>query len=133
MLARLECTCVSKELQGHSALLALTCCTPIKHQSGAFYSSAHVHARSHFRSKFLLISVMLTSLHCQAAASKQTADGSKVRRQVLAGAVLVFVTMTFPKRINYERAKDLGVRVVVIDGLEEARQVAPVLVLQDRS
>lgn len=53
----------------------------------------------------------------QAIVSSRTADGRKMRRQVLKGAVMVFVTAGYSgKRFIFEKAKELGVRTVVLDG-----------------
>jgi len=44
-------------------------------------------------------------------------EGKRLRRHVLRGAVIVFITAGYSgKRFIFERAKDLGVRSVVIDG-----------------
>ncbi|MEW5318059.1 MAG: hypothetical protein WDW38_009312 [Sanguina aurantia] len=52
-----------------------------------------------------------------AVVSSRTADGKKMRRQVLKGAVMVFVTAGYSgKRFIFEKAKELGVRTVVLDG-----------------
>jgi carnosine synthase len=44
-------------------------------------------------------------------------EGARLRRHVLRGAVIVFVTAGYSsKRFIFEKAKELGVRSVVIDG-----------------
>ncbi|GIL64485.1 hypothetical protein Vafri_18388 [Volvox africanus] len=51
------------------------------------------------------------------AVSSRTSDGRSLRRQVLKGAVMVFVTAGYSgKRFIFEKAKELGVRTVVLDG-----------------
>ncbi|PNH05740.1 hypothetical protein TSOC_007967 [Tetrabaena socialis] len=51
------------------------------------------------------------------AVSSRTVDGRSLRRQVLKGAVMVFVTAGYSgKRFIFEKAKELGVRSVVLDG-----------------
>lgn len=47
----------------------------------------------------------------------RSAEGKALRRQVLRGAVIVFVTAGYSeKRFIFERAKELGVRSVILDG-----------------
>ncbi|PNW74037.1 hypothetical protein CHLRE_13g582800v5 [Chlamydomonas reinhardtii] len=49
--------------------------------------------------------------------SNPTREGRSLRRQVLKGAVMVFVTAGYSgKRFIFEKAKELGVRSVVLDG-----------------
>lgn len=46
-----------------------------------------------------------------------TAEGQELRRQLLSGAVVVIMCAGYSgKRFIYERAKELGVRLVIIDG-----------------
>ncbi len=48
----------------------------------------------------------------------RTLEGAKLRRHVLRGAVIVFVTAGYSgKRFVFEKAKELGVRSVIIDGM----------------
>jgi len=47
----------------------------------------------------------------------RSAEGKALRRQVLRGAVIVFVTAGYSgKRFIFERARELGVRSVILDG-----------------
>jgi hypothetical protein len=47
----------------------------------------------------------------------RTKDGRKLRRSVLKGSVIVFVTAGYSgKRFIFQKAKELGVRSVVLDG-----------------
>ncbi|KAL4430749.1 hypothetical protein ABPG75_006005 [Micractinium tetrahymenae] len=49
--------------------------------------------------------------------NSRTLEGARLRRHVLRGAVVVFITAGYSsKRFIFERAKELGVRSVVIDG-----------------
>lgn len=49
--------------------------------------------------------------------TSRTTEGKRLRRHVLRGAVIVFITAGYSgKRFIFERAKELGVRTVVIDG-----------------
>lgn len=49
--------------------------------------------------------------------SLATAEGKALRRSVLRGAVVVFITAGYSgKRFIFERCKQLGLRCVVIDG-----------------
>lgn len=49
--------------------------------------------------------------------SSRSLEGRKLRRHVLRGAVIVFVTAGYSgKRFVFEKAKELGVRSVIIDG-----------------
>ena len=49
--------------------------------------------------------------------SSRSMEGKRLRRHVLRGAVIVFITAGYSgKRFIFERAKELGVRAVVIDG-----------------
>ena len=58
----------------------------------------------------------LASLPSTKVASR-SAEGKALRRQVLSGAVIVFVTAGYSgKRFIFERAKELGVRSVILDG-----------------
>jgi hypothetical protein len=51
------------------------------------------------------------------AVSARTTTGKKLRRQVLKGAVMVFVTAGYSgKRFVFEKAKSLGVKSIVLDG-----------------
>ncbi|GLC35522.1 hypothetical protein PLESTB_000198500 [Pleodorina starrii] len=51
------------------------------------------------------------------AVNSRTTDGRSLRRQVLKGAVMVFVTAGYSgKRFIFEKAKELGLRTVVLDG-----------------
>ncbi|GFR47370.1 hypothetical protein Agub_g9079 [Astrephomene gubernaculifera] len=51
------------------------------------------------------------------AVSSRSLGGRSMRRQVLRGAVMVFVTAGYSgKRFIFEKAKELGVRSVVLDG-----------------
>ena len=53
----------------------------------------------------------------QDVVSNPTREGRSLRRQVLKGAVMVFVTAGYSgKRFIFEKAKELGVRSVVLDG-----------------
>lgn len=59
---------------------------------------------------------MLQQLSAEVVASR-TETGRQLRRKVLKGAVMVFVTAGYSgKRFIFEKAKELGVRSVVIDG-----------------
>ena len=59
---------------------------------------------------------VLSSLPKSMVTSKSI-EGRRLRRNVLRGAVLVFVTAGYSgKRFVFERAKELGVRSIVIDG-----------------
>ncbi len=56
--------------------------------------------------------------------SSRTPGGRKLRRQVLSGAVLVFVTAGYSgKRFIFEKAHQLGVKSVVLDAHD--RYAAP--------
>lgn len=49
--------------------------------------------------------------------SSRSVDGKRLRQHVLRGAVIVFITAGYSgKRFIFERAKELGVRSVVVDG-----------------
>lgn len=49
--------------------------------------------------------------------NSRTLEGATLRRHVLRGAVLVFVTAGYSgKRFVFEKAKELGVRSVILDG-----------------
>jgi hypothetical protein len=49
--------------------------------------------------------------------ASRTLDGAKLRRHVLRGAVIVFVTAGYSgKRFVFDKAKELGVRTVILDG-----------------
>jgi biotin carboxylase len=51
--------------------------------------------------------------------SSRSLEGKRLRRHVLRGAVIVFITAGYSgKRFIFERAKELGVRSIVIDGPE---------------
>ncbi|KAG2497151.1 hypothetical protein HYH03_004741 [Edaphochlamys debaryana] len=53
-----------------------------------------------------------------------TVDGRSLRRQVLKGAVIVFVTAGYSgKRFIFEKAKELGVRSVILDGPDSWAQL----------
>ncbi|EFN56176.1 hypothetical protein CHLNCDRAFT_144890 [Chlorella variabilis] len=53
-----------------------------------------------------------------------TPEGQRLRRNALKGALLVFITAGLPsKRFVFEKAKELGVRVVLIDGPESWSKV----------
>ena len=60
----------------------------------------------------------LLASHCpQDRVNSRTMAGARLRRHVLRGAVVVFVTAGYSsKRFIFEKAKELGVRSVVIDG-----------------
>lgn len=59
----------------------------------------------------LLNSLPKTQLH------KRTAQAAALRRSVLRGSVVVFITAGYSgKRFIFERAKELGVRSIVVDG-----------------
>ena len=59
---------------------------------------------------------LLSSMPSHVVASRSL-DGKRLRRHVLRGAVIVFITAGYSgKRFVFERAKELGVRTVVIDG-----------------
>lgn len=52
-----------------------------------------------------------------AVVSSRSMEGKRLRRHVLRGAVIVFITAGYSgKRFIFERAKELGVRSVVVDG-----------------
>eukprot|EP00201_Polytomella_parva_P001332 CAMPEP_0175085088 /NCGR_PEP_ID=MMETSP0052_2-20121109/28449_1 /TAXON_ID=51329 ORGANISM="Polytomella parva, Strain SAG 63-3" /NCGR_SAMPLE_ID=MMETSP0052_2 /ASSEMBLY_ACC=CAM_ASM_000194 /LENGTH=570 /DNA_ID=CAMNT_0016357021 /DNA_START=235 /DNA_END=1947 /DNA_ORIENTATION=+ len=52
-----------------------------------------------------------------ATVTSRTPEGKRLRRQALKGAVMVFVTAGYSgKRFIFEKAKELGVRSVVLDG-----------------
>jgi biotin carboxylase len=52
-----------------------------------------------------------------ALVAARTLEGRRLRRHVLRGAVVVFITAGYSgKRFIYERAKELGVRAVIVDG-----------------
>ena len=54
----------------------------------------------------------------------RSAEGKALRRQVLRGAVIVFVTAGYSgKRFIFERARELGVRSVILDGPDSWAQV----------
>ncbi|KAG2452311.1 hypothetical protein HYH02_003335 [Chlamydomonas schloesseri] len=56
--------------------------------------------------------------------SNPTREGRSLRRQVLKGAVMVFVTAGYSgKRFIFEKAKELGVRSVVLDGPDSWAQL----------
>jgi hypothetical protein len=49
--------------------------------------------------------------------SSRSMDGRRLRRHVLRGAVIVFITAGYSgKRFIFEKAKELGLRTVIIDG-----------------
>ena len=49
----------------------------------------------------------------------RTVEGRRLRRNVLKGAVIAFVTAGYSgKRFIFEKAKELGVRAIVLDGPE---------------
>lgn len=55
--------------------------------------------------------------HAPDKVAARTAEGRRLRRQALKGAVVVFVTAGYSgKRFIFERAKELGVRSIVLDG-----------------
>ena len=59
---------------------------------------------------------LLNSMPSNLVASRSL-DGKRLRRHVIRGAVIVFITAGYSgKRFVFERAKELGVRSVVIDG-----------------
>lgn len=48
---------------------------------------------------------------------QRSLDGAKLRRNLLKGAVIVFITAGYSgKRFIFEKAKELGVRAVIVDG-----------------
>ncbi len=58
----------------------------------------------------------------QDAVNSRTTDGRSLRRTVLKGAVMVFVTAGYSgKRFIFEKAKELGIRSVVLDGPDRYR------------
>jgi hypothetical protein len=60
-----------------------------------------------------------TNIHCQERISARSIEGRALRRRLLKGRVLVFITAGYSgKRFIYERIKELGVRAVMIDGPE---------------
>jgi biotin carboxylase len=59
---------------------------------------------------------LLNSMPSALVASRSV-DGKRLRRHVLRGAVIVFITAGYSgKRFVFEKAKELGVRSIVIDG-----------------
>lgn len=70
--------------------------------------------------------------HPQNAVSQRTTAGRKLRRKVLQGAVMVFVTAGYSgKRFIFEKAHALGVKSIVLDApdswarlLEQEGQIA---------
>ena len=49
--------------------------------------------------------------------SSRSLEGRRLRRHVLRGAVIVFITAGYSgKRFIFEKAKELGVRSVIVDG-----------------
>ena len=55
--------------------------------------------------------------HAPDRVAARTAEGRRLRRQALKGAVVVFVTAGYSgKRFIFERAAELGVRSIVLDG-----------------
>lgn len=59
---------------------------------------------------------LLSSMPSDKVASRSL-DGKKLRRHVLRGAVMVFVTAGYSgKKFVFEKAKELGVRSIIIDG-----------------
>ena len=60
---------------------------------------------------------MLASLGAPDRVLARDAEGKRLRRQALRGAVVVFVTAGYSgKKFIFEKAKDLGVRSIVLDG-----------------
>jgi len=60
---------------------------------------------------------MLASLGAPDRVSARDAEGKRLRRQALRGAVVVFVTAGYSgKKFIFEKAKELGVRSIVLDG-----------------
>lgn len=56
--------------------------------------------------------------------SSRSVEGRRLRRHVMRGAVLVFITAGYSgKRFIFEKAKELGVRTVVIDGPDSWSQM----------
>ena len=59
--------------------------------------------------------------------NSRTLEGATLRRHVLRGAVLVFVTAGYSgKRFVFEKAKELGVRSVILDGVIAASMHSPI-------
>ena len=49
----------------------------------------------------------------------RNALGKKLRRQVISGAVMVFITAGYSgKKFIFDKAKQLGVKSIVVDGPE---------------
>lgn len=64
---------------------------------------------------FCTCSVLLACL--QEKVSAPTLEGRKLRRGVLKGAVIAFVTAGYSgKRFIFEKAKELGAKCIVLDG-----------------
>lgn len=60
---------------------------------------------------------MLASLGAPDRVSARDAEGKRLRRQALRGAVVVFVTAGYSgKKFIFEKARELGVRSIVLDG-----------------
>lgn len=57
--------------------------------------------------------------------SSRSVEGKRLRRHVLRGAVIVFVAAGYSgKRFIFEKAKELGVRSVIIDGPDSWSKVS---------
>jgi hypothetical protein len=53
----------------------------------------------------------------QEASQNRSVEGRRVRRELLKDGVMVFITSGYSgKRFIFEKAKDLGLKTVVIDG-----------------
>ena len=53
----------------------------------------------------------------QSAVTARNALGKKLRRQVISGAVMVFITAGYSgKKFIFDKAKQLGVKSIVVDG-----------------
>lgn len=51
------------------------------------------------------------------ASNSRTSQGNRLRRGLLKGAVIAFITSGYSgKRFVFETAKDLGVRSIIVDG-----------------
>lgn len=77
--------------------------------------SIHLYARLAARQN--AIDPPIADVWLQDMVSARTQEGRKLRRQVLKGAVMVFVTAGYSgKRFIFEKAKELGVRSIIVDG-----------------
>lgn len=59
--------------------------------------------------------------------SSRSLEGKRLRRNVLRGAVIVYVTAGYSgKKFIFEKAKELGVRSVIIDGPDSWSKVSTI-------